>query len=164
MTRYNDIFHFENLDWVLYHSEHIDVWRRRLICNVPVNEHFSWLKTADLIGGHSWVWATYPKVFWSLDVYQALEKARFFLLDSIGPDLIVPHDFLKVVHHGFRAAELKLFLFRQPAHQFFVDEGGGWGQRDVFWFVGFADRGLFLGSSFLALDFKLGWLIFELHV
>jgi len=68
VASHNDIFDFQHLDWELDHSQKTDVWGRGLISNVSVHKDLSWPQAADLVGRHSWVRATYPKVLGGLDV------------------------------------------------------------------------------------------------
>jgi hypothetical protein len=59
-----------------------------------------------------------------LDVDQALEKVRVLLGAGLGPDLVVPHNFVEVVHDDLFAPEVGQLLLRDSAHEFFVDDVG----------------------------------------
>lgn len=96
----HDIRYLQNLDGVLDNRQHVDIGRRCLVGDVPMHEDLSCLESADLICRHSGVRTPYPEILGALDIHQRLEEVRILLEHLFGPDFVVFHDPLEVVHDG----------------------------------------------------------------
>jgi len=75
-----------------------------------MDKYFTGLQTTDLIGRYSRIWAPYPQILGLLDVREALEKSRLFLLNGFGPYSVVSHYFLEITHLDVISSGRYIFL------------------------------------------------------
>ena len=81
------------------YCQSINIRQWGLVRNVSVDEKLSRLKSHDFIGWNSWIWASDPKVFRRLNIFEFFKEIRIIFLCFLWPNQIVFHDFLEIIHY-----------------------------------------------------------------
>lgn len=81
-----------------------------MICNISVDKKLSRLESYNLICWNSRIWASYPKIFWCLNIFESLEEFWIVLLYFLRPHNVVFHDSLKVIHLNIRTSNWWNFM------------------------------------------------------
>jgi len=100
MPTNNDVFDFQDVDGELQHGEAVEVAMRNHIRQITMNKHFPRQKARDLIGGHTAVGATDPKVAGCLLARELLEEFRVRLPYAFGPDAVIFEELFQETHEG----------------------------------------------------------------
>ena len=135
-----------------------------------MHEDLTRLQPTNLISGHSGVSAADPKILRGLYLDQFLEKGGVFFGGRLGPDSVVLHYLLEVVHRDLIAAEVSQLHLGDPVLGFSLEGVGRRGERLLIFF-GYLGAGRVLGLliarhlgllSLLYLDLGFGVVLFHL--